>query len=95
MCDYSLHGVASQLPASTNYPVLSPTMSEMTPLCGKYTRVDRFLSAPYLSPAVISRLTAQWQADYETSIGAAVRVRLADGVYLQARMEDNAECTLV
>jgi hypothetical protein len=37
MCDYSLHGVASQLPASTNCPVLSPTMSEMT-LCGKYTR---------------------------------------------------------
>ena len=37
--------------------------------------------APNLSPAVISRLTAEWQADYDDlaearSIGAAIRVRL-------------------
>ena len=69
--------------------------------------------APNLSPSVISRLTAGWQAHYDTwirrdlsarhyvYIWAASRRLLAiaclpmDGVYLQARMEENAECMLV
>lgn len=56
--------------------------------------------APNLSPAVISRLTAEWQADYDTwqkrDLSARRYVYVwADGVYLQARMEDNAECMLV
>ena len=58
------------------------------------------IGAPNLSPAVISRLTAQWQADYDTwqkrDLSARRYVYVwADGVYLQARMEDNAECMLV
>jgi putative transposase len=58
------------------------------------------IDAPNLSPAVISRLTAQWQADYDTwqkrDLSARRYVYVwADGVYLQARMEDNAECMLV
>ena len=53
--------------------------------------------APNLSPAVISRLTAEWQADYDAwqkrDLSARRYVYVwADGVYLQARMEDNAEC---
>jgi transposase-like protein len=56
--------------------------------------------APNLSPAVISRLTAEWQADYDAwqkrDLSARQYVYVwADGVYLQARMEDNAECMLV
>jgi putative transposase len=56
--------------------------------------------APNLSPAVISRLTAEWQVDYDTwqkrDLSARRYVYVwADGVYLQARMEDNAECMLV
>ena len=56
--------------------------------------------APNLSPAVISRLTAEWQADYEAwqkrDLSARRYVYLwADGVYLQARMEADAECMLV
>jgi putative transposase len=56
--------------------------------------------APNLSPAVISRLTSEWQADYERwqerDLSARHYVYIwADGVYLQARMEDNAECMLV
>jgi transposase-like protein len=56
--------------------------------------------APNLSPAVITRLTAQWQAEYDTwqkrDLSARRYVYLwADGVYLQARMEANAECMLV
>src|SRR5271166_5760233 len=56
--------------------------------------------APNLSPAVISRLTADWQADYDAwqkrDLSARRYVYVwADGVYLQARMEDNAECILV
>src|SRR3954466_16027948 len=58
------------------------------------------IDAPNLSPAVISRLTAQWQGDYDTwqkrDLSARRYVYVwADGVYLQARMEDNAECMLV
>ena len=56
--------------------------------------------APNLSPAVISRLTAEWQADYEVwqkrDLSARRYVYVwADAVYLQARMEDSAECMLV
>jgi putative transposase len=56
--------------------------------------------APNLSPAVISRLTAEWQGDYDAwqkrDLSARRYVYVwADGVYLQARMEDNAECMLV
>ena len=50
-----------------------------------------------LSPAVISRLTAEWQADYDAwqkrDLSARQYVYVwADRVYLQ---EDNAECMLV
>ena len=56
--------------------------------------------APNLSPAVITRLTAEWQADYDAwqkrDLSARRYVYVwADGVYLQARMEANAECMLV
>ena len=56
--------------------------------------------APNLSAAAITRLTAQWQADYDAwqkrDLSARRYVYVwADGVYLQARMEDNAECMLV
>jgi transposase-like protein len=56
--------------------------------------------APNLSPAVIARLTAEWQVDYDTwqkrDLSARRYVYVwADGVYLQARMEANAECMLV
>ena len=53
--------------------------------------------APNLSPAVIGRLTAEWQGDYDAwqkrDLSARRYVYVwADGVYLQARMEENAEC---
>jgi putative transposase len=53
-----------------------------------------------LSPSVIARLTAEWQAEYERWQGRDLSARRylyvwADGVYLQARMEDHAECMLV
>ena len=56
--------------------------------------------APNLSPSVISRLTAGWQTQYDTWIRRDLSARhyvyiWADGVYLQARMEGNAECMLV
>jgi putative transposase len=56
--------------------------------------------APNLSPAVVSRLTAEWQAEYERWQARDLSARhyvyvWADGVYLQARMEDHAECMLV
>ena len=56
--------------------------------------------APNLSPAVISHLTADWQSDYDAwqkrDLSARRYVYVwADGVYLQARMEDSAECMLV
>jgi putative transposase len=56
--------------------------------------------APNLSPSVIARLTAEWQAEYERWQGRDLSARRylyvwADGVYLQARMEDHAECMLV
>ena len=56
--------------------------------------------APNLSPSVVSRLTAGWQADYDSWTRCDLSARhyvyiWADGVYLQARMEENAECMLV
>jgi transposase-like protein len=56
--------------------------------------------APNLSPGVISRLTAGWQEDYDRwqrrDLSARRYVYIwADGVYLQARMEPEAECILV
>jgi len=56
--------------------------------------------APNLSPSVVSRLTAEWQAEYtrwqtrELSARRYVYI-WADGVNLQARMENQAECMLV
>ena len=49
---------------------------------------------------MIARLTAEWQADYDAwrrrDLSARRYVYVwADGVYLQARMEDAAECMLV
>jgi len=56
--------------------------------------------APNLSPSVISRLTGEWQQDYDRwqrrDLSARRYVYIwADGVYLQARMEPQAECILV
>lgn len=56
--------------------------------------------APNLSPSVIARLTADWEGEYERwrrrDLSARRYVYLwADGVYLQARMTDGAECILV
>jgi putative transposase len=56
--------------------------------------------APNLSPAVIPRLTAEWQAEYDAwqkrDLSARRYVYVwADAVYLQARMEESAECMLV
>jgi putative transposase len=55
--------------------------------------------APNLSAAVITRLTAEWQADYDAwqkrDLSARRYVYVwANGVYLQARMEESAECML-
>ncbi|BAV50227.1 transposase, Mutator family [Mesorhizobium loti] len=56
--------------------------------------------APNLSPSVIGRLKEEWQADYDRwqrrDLSARHYVYIwADGVYLQARMEDDAACMLV
>jgi putative transposase len=56
--------------------------------------------APNLSPSVISRLTAEWNSEYDRwqtrDLSARRYVYVwADGVYLQARMEYKAECMLV
>ncbi len=56
--------------------------------------------APNLSPGVISRLTAGWEKEYQRwqrrDLSARQYVYIwADGVYLQARMEPEAECILV
>ena len=53
--------------------------------------------APNLSPSVVSRLTAEWQVEYERWQARDLSARRyvdvwADGGYLQARMEDHAEC---
>jgi len=56
--------------------------------------------APNLSPSAITRLTGEWQSEYERWQARDLSARRyvyvwADGVYLQARMEDQAECLLV
>jgi putative transposase len=56
--------------------------------------------APNLSPAVLARLKADWQADYERwktrDLSARRYVYIwADGVYLQARMDPDKQCILV
>jgi putative transposase len=56
--------------------------------------------APNLSPSVVTRLTATWAEEYARwqarDLSARRYVYLwADGIYLQARMEEQAECMLV
>jgi putative transposase len=56
--------------------------------------------APNLSPAVIARLKGEWEVEYQRwqkrDLSARRYVYVwADGVYLQARMEPQAECMLV
>ena len=56
--------------------------------------------APNLSPSVLARLKGEWQAEHERwqrrDLSARRYVYIwADGVYLQARMEPQAECMLV
>lgn len=55
--------------------------------------------APNLSLSVISRLTGEWQQDYDRWQRRDLSARryvyiLADSRYLQARMEPQAECML-
>src|SRR3984893_17326933 len=56
--------------------------------------------APNLSPAVIARLKGEWEDEYQRWQKRDLSARRyvcvgADGVYLQARMETQAECMLV
>jgi putative transposase len=56
--------------------------------------------APNLSPSAIARLRGEWEADHARWRGRDLSARRyvyvwADGVYLQARMEPQAECMLV
>ena len=56
--------------------------------------------APNLSPAVLARLKAGWQEDYERCKTRDLSARRyvyiwADGVYLQARMDPDKQCILV
>jgi putative transposase len=56
--------------------------------------------APNLSPSVVARLRGEWEADHarwqRRDLSARHYVYLwADGIYLQARMEPQAECMLV
>jgi putative transposase len=56
--------------------------------------------APNLSPAAVARLRGEWEADHarwqRRDLSARRHVYVwADGVYLQARMEPQAECMLV
>jgi transposase-like protein len=56
--------------------------------------------APNLSPSVVARLRGEWEVDHarwqRRDLSARRYVYLwADGVYLQARMEPQAECMLV
>ena len=56
--------------------------------------------APNLSPSVIARLRGEWEADHgrwqQRDLSARRYVYIwADGIYLQARMEPQAECMLV
>jgi hypothetical protein len=66
-------------------------------------REDRLLldkDAPNLSPSAIGRLKSGWEDDYRRWPASDLSARRyvyvwADGVYLQARMEPQAECILV
>jgi putative transposase len=56
--------------------------------------------APNLSPSVVARLRGEWEAEHARWQGRDLSARRyvyvwADGVYLQARMEPQAECMLV
>jgi transposase-like protein len=56
--------------------------------------------APNLSPSVIARLKSDWEGEYRHWQARDLSARRyvyvwADGVYLQARMEPQAECMLV
>jgi transposase-like protein len=56
--------------------------------------------APNLSPPVIARLKADWKADLARWQGRDLSARRyvyiwADGIHIQARMEENAQCILV
>ena len=56
--------------------------------------------APNLSPAVIARLKGEWEDEYRRWQARDLSFRRyvyvwADGIYLQARMEPQAECMLV
>ena len=56
--------------------------------------------APNLSPSVVARLRNEWEADYTRWQARDLSARRyvyvwADGIYLQARMEPQAECMLV
>ena len=56
--------------------------------------------APNLSPSVIARLRGEWESEHarwqQRDLSARRYVYLwADGIYLQARMEPQAECMLV
>ena len=56
--------------------------------------------APNLSPSVVARLRDEWESDYKRwqrrDLSARHYVYVwADGIYLQARMEPQAECMLV
>jgi putative transposase len=56
--------------------------------------------APNLSPAVIARLKSEWEDEYRRWQARDLSARRyvyvwADGIYLQARMEPQAECMLV
>src|SRR5664280_1899813 len=85
--------IAFQKPSPPSPTGSAPACPEAPPaLLGK--------EAPNLSAAVVSRLTAEWKDEYDRwqkrDLAARRYVYVwADGVYLQARMEDNAECMLV
>ena len=64
------------------------------------TGCDPGKDTPNLSPGVISRLPGEWPQDCDRWQRRDVSARRyvyiwADGVYLQARMEPQAECILV
>jgi putative transposase len=83
--------------------VLLPALSLRGVSTGDFQHVLSALlgrNAPNLSPGVIARLKGDWDDDYsrwqERDLSARRYVYvLADGVYLQARMEPQAECILV
>jgi transposase-like protein len=64
----------------------------LTPLVGS--------EAKNLSPGVISRLKATWEDEYKVWQKRSLKAKRyvyfwADGIHLQARMEESAECVLV